>query len=244
MPPAFDLRDELPAALAGPPAAWRFVERFAARLGAPAGPDDGFPESELAAAESRLGLRLPEAMREWYGRFGRRHDLLHGARTLLPPDELEADDEALTWQVESFWLYQIAVPLDRCGEADPPVVIDGTSQAYENWEPYADRFSTACVETVLSENTLCGDWGGWTREGLPGDTARLERSLALVPPLLTVGGTERAGRWYAGADVLVHHDRTDDAVEAGRLYVRALTREALDESLTALPGPWTETAAG
>lgn len=244
MPETFDLRAELPAALAGPPAAWRFIERLAARLGAPAGPDDGVPESELAAAERRLALRLPEAMREWYARFGRRHDLLHGARTLLPPEELEADDEALTWQVESFWLYQLAVPLDRFGETDPPVVIDGSSPAYEHWEPFADRFSAACVEAVLSENTLCGDGGGWTREGLPGDPARLERSLAAVPPLLTVGGTERAGRWYAGPDVLVHHDRTDDAVEAGRLYVRALTRTALDGILAALPGPWTETAAG
>lgn len=85
MPEAFDLRVELPAALSGPAAAWRFIERFAARLGTPVGPDDGFPEADLAAAELRLGLRLPQAMRELYGRFGRRYDLLYGSRLLLPP---------------------------------------------------------------------------------------------------------------------------------------------------------------
>ncbi|WP_327710150.1 SMI1/KNR4 family protein [Streptomyces sp. NBC_00464] len=241
MPEAFDLRVELPAALTGPAAAWRFIERFAARLGAPVGPDDGFPEADLAAAELRLGLRLPEAMRELYGRFGRRYDLLYGSRLLLPPEELEADDAALMWQAEKFWLYQVAVPLDRIAETDPPVLIDGTSQAYDDWEPFADRFSAACVETVMSENSLCGDWGGWRRECLAPDAARLKQSLTLIPPLLSPGGRDNTHRWYAGADVLVHEDRSDEESELGWLYVRALTREALDGIRAALPGPWTET---
>ncbi|MEU9200243.1 hypothetical protein [Streptomyces sp. NPDC048332] len=244
MPEPFDLRVEIPAALTDPAAAWRFIERFAARLGAPVGPDDGFPESGLAAAEQRLGLRLPLAVRELYGRFGRRHDLLSGSRTLLPPEELEADDTALIWQVEAFWLYQVAVPLDRLAEADPPVLIDGSSPAYDDWEPYADRFSAACVETVMSENSLCGDWGGWRRECLPSDTAVLDRSLTRVPPLISPGGRDNADRWYAGADVLVHLDRSDERSESGWLYVRALTREAWDGFRTAFPGAWTETVGG
>ncbi|MFJ5844623.1 MULTISPECIES: SMI1/KNR4 family protein [unclassified Streptomyces] len=241
MPETFDLRVELPAALTGPAGAWQFVERFAARLGAPTGPDDGYPEAELAAAELRLGLRLPPAVRELYARFGRRHDLLHGTRSLLPPEELEVSGDALIWQVEKFWLYQLAVPLDRFAETDPPVLIDGSSQAYEDWEPFADRFSAVCVETVMSENALCGDWGGWRRECLASDAAYLERSLTRMPPLLSPDGRDNADRWYAGADVLVHEDRSDDRSELGWLYVRALTREALDGVRAALPGPWSET---
>ncbi|WP_326681901.1 SMI1/KNR4 family protein [Streptomyces sp. NBC_01237] len=209
MPEIFDLRVELPAALAGPSAAWRFIERFAAHLGAPVGADDGFPEAELAAAELRLGLRLPSAMRELYGRFGRRHDLLHGLRLLLPPEELEADGSALIRQAEKFWLYQIAVPIDRIAETDPPVLIDGSSEAYDDWEPFADRFSAVCVETVMSENSLCGDWGGWHRERLAPDATYLEQSLTPIPPLIVPGGQENANRWYAGADVLVREDRSD-----------------------------------
>ncbi|WP_406449658.1 hypothetical protein OG782_10640 [Streptomyces sp. NBC_00876] len=245
MSETFDLRVELPAALAGPAAAWRFVERFAAHLGAPVGPDDGYAEAEIAAAELRLGLRLPQAMRELYGRFGRRHDLLHGLRMLLPPEDLEADGTALLWQAEKFWLYRIAVPLDRIAESDPPVLIDGSSPEYDDWEPFAGRFSALCVETVMSENSLCDDWGGWRREKLDTDAAYLEQSLTPIPPLIAPGGApsgqDSADRWYAGADVLVHEDRSDEESEWGWLYVRALTREAWDDLRTALPGPWTET---
>ncbi|WP_406210129.1 SMI1/KNR4 family protein [Kitasatospora sp. NBC_01560] len=82
MSTTFDLRVELPAALAGPAAAFRFVERFAAHLGAPVGPGDGTPEGELADAERRLGLALPEAMREWYARFGQRWNATPTRRTV------------------------------------------------------------------------------------------------------------------------------------------------------------------
>lgn len=180
-------------------------------------------------------------MRELYGRFGRRHDLLHGLRLLLPPEELEADGSAPIRQTEKFWLYQIAVPIDRIAETDPPVLIDGSSQAYDDWEPFADRFSAVCVETVMSENSLCGDRGGWHRERLAPYATYLEQSLTPIPPLIFPGGQENANRWYAGADVLVREDRSDRESELGWLYVRALTREALDGFRAALPGQWTET---
>lgn len=159
----------------------------------------------------------------------------------MPPEDWETEDSALIWQVENFWQYRIAVPLDRVAETDPPVLIDGSAQAYDDWEPFSDSFSAACVETVMSQNSLCGDWGGWHREALPTDAARLERSLTLMPPLISPGGRENTDRWYAGAGVLVHEDRSDEQAEWGWQYVRALTREALDDVRKALPGPWTET---
>ncbi|MEV6212762.1 hypothetical protein [Kitasatospora sp. NPDC051914] len=237
MSESFDLRVDLPAALAGPSAAFGFVERFAAHLGAPVKPGDGVPEEELAAAEQRLGFALPGAMREWYARFGQRWDLFHALRYPYPPEDLWAEDGVLVWQTEKLFSYAFGIPLDRLSEADPPVVIDGEGG---EWGAYADRFSLACIELLMSQNTLCGDRGGWRRERLPGDAEHLERHLTAVPSLYGPEDSDDRQRWFADRDVLVCDDRSDDGVELGWLEFRALTSEAADRVRAELPGEWRE----
>jgi hypothetical protein len=51
---------------------WRLITEFIETWHGPLGDSPGNTEEEIAAAEERLGVRLPAAMREWYGRFGRR----------------------------------------------------------------------------------------------------------------------------------------------------------------------------
>lgn len=78
---------------------WRglvgFVARFGARLG-PLGPACGQPIAVLDAAEARLGLRLPVALREWYRLIGRRPDIGGGKLDLpVPPKLLRVLDGVL-----------------------------------------------------------------------------------------------------------------------------------------------------
>ncbi|NED52573.1 SMI1/KNR4 family protein, partial [Micromonospora aurantiaca] len=64
---------------------------------------DGTPETELAAAEKKLGVRLPAAVREAYMLFGRREDLHSNMQHLLAPADFYVDDreEALVFREEN-----------------------------------------------------------------------------------------------------------------------------------------------
>ncbi|MCX4679338.1 SMI1/KNR4 family protein [Streptomyces sp. NBC_01433] len=55
------------------------------------GDDDGWGETDLVAAEERLGIQLPSALREAYLLFGHRHDLTSNHGVLLSPSELYVD---------------------------------------------------------------------------------------------------------------------------------------------------------
>lgn len=66
MSAGFDLAQEAAASLSSRQGAWRFIRRFAASWLTPLTDDDGWTEADLQAAEQRLGVRLPAAMREAY----------------------------------------------------------------------------------------------------------------------------------------------------------------------------------
>ncbi len=53
---------------------WQKVRTFISEWFEPLGDSDGYSEEEIAEAEARLGIRLPEALREWYGFAGKRID--------------------------------------------------------------------------------------------------------------------------------------------------------------------------
>ncbi|MFD8757051.1 SMI1/KNR4 family protein [Kitasatospora sp. NPDC059577] len=242
MPRTFDLPTELASSLVGPAAAWRFVERFATHLGAPVEATDGCTEEELAAAEQRLGLRLPGALREAYGRFGRRFDLFGGQEQWIPLEDVEVEDGVLVFLAERYWYWAVGIPVAQAVVDDPPLVTDATpgDPVAAVWQPMADRFSAAFVESVLNGNLLCDDMGGMRREMMPGDLERVERELTPMPPFED-GPEEDGCRWYAGPDVLVCVDRTDPDVQLGWICVRAFNRQALDGMCGALRGDWTHT---
>src|SRR5439155_1077965 len=56
---------------------------------------DGVPETDLQAAEARMSLRLPPALREWYSIAGRRQDIWSRQDTFLGPGELYISGETL-----------------------------------------------------------------------------------------------------------------------------------------------------
>lgn len=230
MTEVFDIGSRLPGALSSRAEAWRFIGDFAAYWRRPLQAGDGRSEQDVAAAERRLGLRLPSALREAYLLFGRRTDLTSNHDTLLAPDELHVTDGALVYRVENqgcaFW----GVALDQLGRDDPGTVMrsDLADKSEERWEPWETSLTTACVEMVMSEVV---QFDGLFTDYLEFDQEDAEAGLDVLRELPPVG---RDLRWFAGPDVLVRE------VDGFCVHARARTQEAMDRLREAIPGDWLE----
>ncbi|MFJ8230787.1 SMI1/KNR4 family protein [Streptomyces sp. NPDC094448] len=219
-------------AVAGRAAAWDFIRAFAAEWSAaPLAEDDGCGAGEIAAAEERLGLRLPAALKEAYALLGRRPDLTdnHDALRPLAELEVEADERGavLVFRDENQGVCRWGIPVTDPADPerdDPPVVVrlDLADKSDERWEPWLARVSHCFVEIVLAESVhepeeltamLDDD------EGEEGDLAA-EEGFARLPFPDYPPGDPRPTRWYAGPDLLVRGGSV--------VYVRARTEEALD----------------
>ncbi|MEU9040799.1 SMI1/KNR4 family protein [Kitasatospora sp. NPDC048343] len=230
---------------------WALVRGFAAYWGEPLGPDDGFSDAELDAAEQRLGLRLPTALREAYRLFGRRADLTSNQDVLLTPDELFVLDGALVYRAENqgcaHWgvlltdleredaeregvgheregVEQEGVDRDSLDHKDPPTVIrpDLADKSAERWEPWEERFSTAAAVMAMTEKLL-------EDHEL---TDFIESEDELPAGFRELPALGRNCRWYQGPDVLV------GVVEDAWMTARARTPQALEALYVAVPGDW------
>jgi hypothetical protein len=236
MTDTFDVGRELAAGIGGPEDAWRFIRSFAASWRTPLLEDDGVAEAELDAAETRLGLRLPAALREAYRLFGRRTDLTSNQDVLLGPERLTLDEDgqALVFRTENQAVAHWGVPVAELERADPPVAIRVglADRSAERWEPWLDRFSAACVEIVLSESLFVSEELGDNRALEEGEAGLLEdRYTRLALP--EYPATQTPGvRWFAGPDVIIRDDQRT------WMWARARTTEAIDAVRTGLPGDW------
>ena len=235
MTDTFDVGRELAGGFGGPGDAWRFIRGFAASWRTPLREDDGVAETELDAAETRLGLRLPSALREAYRLFGLRTDLTSNQDVLFGPERLTLDDDgqALVFRAENQAVAHWGVPVAELERADPPVVVRArlADRSAERWEPWLDRFSSACVEIVLSESLFVSEELGDNRALEDGEAGLLEdryTRLALPEyPARTPGA-----RWFAGPDVIIRDD------ERTWMWARGRTPEAIDTVRADLPGDW------
>ncbi|MFJ9697630.1 SMI1/KNR4 family protein [Kitasatospora sp. NPDC101183] len=209
----FDMRAAMAESVRGREGAWALVEGFAAHWGQPLGPGAGFTDAELDAAETRLGLRLPAALREAYRLFGRRADLTSNQDVLLTPDELYVLDGALVYRAENQGCAHWGVLLEELGREDPPTVVrpDLFDKSEERWEPWEERFSTAAAVMALYEKALEDD-----DLSLELDPEELPEGVEELPPL------GRGLRWYLGRDVLV-------MVMEGFAVGRARTEQAAED---------------
>lgn len=223
------MRAAMAESLRGRAGSWALVSGFAAYWGEPLGPDDGFPDAELDAAEGRLGLRLPVALREAYRLFGRRADLTSNHDVLLTPDELFVLDGALVYRTENqgcaHWGVLTAdLARDGVDREDPPTVmrLDLADPSQERWEPWEDRFSTAAAVMAMTEKLL-------EDHEL---TDVIESENELPDGFRELPALGRGCRWYQGPDVLV------SVVEEAWMTARARTPEALEALYAAVPGDW------
>ena len=200
-------------------AAWRFIEGFAAAWAEPIEAWDGWNHADLNAAEDRLGVRLPDAVRDAYALFGKRPDLTSNQDWLLTPSELRLDGEVVVFRREIHSVTSWGAALDS---ADPAVV----HETERGWEPWLPHFSAACVELVLSEALFRDGAVTADRETSAADVSLLEDHFALLP--LHGPGT----RWFVSDDLIVRED------DGEWLWARARTPEALVLLTERLPGEW------
>ncbi|MFD9705748.1 hypothetical protein [Lentzea sp. NPDC059081] len=222
----FDVAGDAARAMHDRSAAWRFIEGFAASWADPLEPQDGWTRRELAETEDRLGVRIPEAVKEALSLFGKRPDLTSNQDRLLVPEELRVDDGVLVFRDENQSVAAWGTSLD--GE-DPEVLmkLDLVDKREEHWESWLPRFSQACVEMVLSEALFLDGSETADREMSEEDTSLLEQRYATLT--LHSPGT----RWFVGDDLIVREDADE------WLWARARTPEALEQLLAQVPGDWT-----
>ncbi|MFJ5194680.1 SMI1/KNR4 family protein [Streptomyces sp. NPDC088394] len=226
---ALDL-DALAAAVGEQPdrqAAWRFVRTFARDWSRrPLTEADGYAPADLDAAQARLGLPLPAALRDAYQLLGRRPDLTDNQDCLLAPKDLylDADRGVLVFRVENQSCAYWGIRATDLDQDDPPVVVraDLVRPTADDWAAWLGRVSVAFVEIVLSE-ALCADEDlmGWVTPddtGLPEDIAATFRRLPLPEyPISQQPGS----RWYAHDEIILRDDR-------GTAMFRARTEAAFD----------------
>lgn len=227
---ALDMTAGMHAAIRSRAEAWSFLADFAAYWRAPLQAGDGYDAATLDAAERRLGLRLPAALREAYLLLGHRDDLCRNQDRLLRPDELQVYEGALVYHAENQGAAHWGILLDDLGAEDPATVVrpDLADKSAEQWEPWTGRLSVALVELIMSETALYDGDGLSDGADLPDDTLEMFAPLpALVPEETGYGSA-----WFLGDDVLAH---VNDGVW---LTVRARSADALDAVRDAVPGDW------
>ncbi|MFD5831141.1 hypothetical protein [Lentzea sp. NPDC060358] len=222
----FDVAESAARAVHDRSAAWRFIEGFAAEWAEPIEARDGWDHADLNAAERRLGVRLPGAVRDAYALFGKRPDLTSNQDWLLAPSELRVDDDVLVFRDEN---QSVAAWGASLGGEDPEVLVklDLVDRREEHWDTWLPRFSLACVEMVLSESLFRDGAQTADREMSGADTSLLHERFVALP--VRGPGT----RWFAGDDVIVREDLDE------WLWARARTPEALELLLEQVPGDWT-----
>ncbi|GAB3663953.1 hypothetical protein GCM10027589_27810 [Actinocorallia lasiicapitis] len=230
----FDLTTELAEACRAADAAWMFLRRFAAAWAEPLRPEDGHTPAELDAAAKRLGHPLPEALRRLHGLLGRRDDLTRTTDPLIPPQHLWVEGGVLIFRYEAQHCAYWGIPVASLDEADPPVVCrDHTSG---DWWPYAERFSLAAIELVLTETMFStGSELADNAEFTPSaEAALLERYPPLPLPAFrhwALPGSPPL-RWHGDSDTLVRYDG------GAWLWVYARTPRAIADARRTLGLSW------
>lgn len=198
-------------------------------------PDAGGRADEVAAVEERLGRTLPVAVREWIAFAFELADAPGNAseplRDPFHPDTIAEHPAlisvSLLEQAEGDVLW--AVPADRLGEADPPVLV--------HYDDYGDRggFEEAGESLgTVTEFTL-GYVLGYLGGG-PGYSVGLARAIVLLggarevfPPPVTIG----AAQAFEADGVLAVYGSVSEEDNPGNLRLDVWTRGLISDPAVA-----------
>ncbi len=99
---------------------WRLAEEFIDIWHGGLKPGDGYTEAEVADAETRLGVPLPAALREWYIKAGRRPEFrcwIHFVRL----EDMRVAYGGLIVREETGPIWEYMIRLEELSLPDPPV---------------------------------------------------------------------------------------------------------------------------
>ncbi|WP_249375383.1 SMI1/KNR4 family protein [Streptomyces sp. I05A-00742] len=222
--------------------AWEFVREFAASWATPLTSADGFSAGEVQQAEERLDLRLPVALREAYGLFGRRGDLVARQDPLLEPDELLLDPsgQLLVFRSENQGGAGWGVRLTDLSREDPPVALFSDHLPQLTTCSFLDRVSLACVEMVLSEAVMARSGGpeGRACRASSAVVTVVEAEFAPVPLPPHPAWFEPMGppvRWFSSPGLVL---RLEPGSVGMDLVVIGRAETDLQRALDSIPGEW------
>lgn len=114
---------------------------------------DGCAEANLAKAESRLGVKLPLALRDYYLKSGE-HELNQSYHHLIELGEMGFTDDYLIFLDENQSVALWGIPRKNLGE-DDPFVWQGENSSPRQWESEGLTVSEF-LEMVLYWQAACG----------------------------------------------------------------------------------------
>lgn len=161
-------------------------------------PNDGSTDAEVTPVEGRLGISLPDALRDYYAAAGRHPELMgmsgqeHTLR-VMAPEHLGVEDGHLVFCGENLWPAQWSVRPDDGDWPDPRV--HGRSEPGGKWYSECRRLSSFLINVA----------GRQAVSSLPYQaTCRIrEQQLRVVESLLSYVGSrelQKGGHWLSFVD--------------------------------------------
>jgi len=199
---------------------WSKYEQLARDLVRPLGPEDQVPETEIAAAEERLGCRLPRLLHEYYLRAGRFSEINEPLDRLLSPGDLWSEAEWLVFYEENQGAFAWGVKQDEAHLDDPPVYQGACDPETEQWTWYPEhpRLSHFLVATFywqlantetygvderhmfeIDEEVLAAIRRQWLREEVDGEVVGFEVYRGDRQVLWVLREGDQLQLWIAGA---------------------------------------------
>jgi hypothetical protein len=143
---------------------WVGLLRFVSSWRTAISEDDGFSEDVIAEAEHRVGVRLPDALREWYRIAGKRDDLARLQNQLLLPPELYVDEGYLIFYSENQGVVRWGIAFEKVGEVDPVVWIEREyhvqSGMKRGWLNEGRRLSVFVFQMIVLDSGLTREKAG------------------------------------------------------------------------------------
>jgi uncharacterized protein (TIGR02996 family) len=200
---------------------WRLVEEFIDIWYGPLQSGDGYSEEELQEVESRLGVRLPAALREWYGLAGKRDEVWSkqdplvypGNLTLLPGDTLVIRNE--NQRMEAWGIMGEDIAKD-----DPPIYLFSYP-----WK-ISPTLSAFALRVLVYDSVLSGHVRlnrDYFRGAATVDEISSKFTLCDLPERYY---TEFTTRFFEGADIII---QINDAEDRQSLEVAALNEAACNQ---------------
>lgn len=216
---------------------WSLLKDFIAEWHSPLEPGDGYPASELDAAEQRLRLKLPLALREWYGLAGKRDDLSSiDPYGFFGPQELNLDED----DCEVLWLFSETqadiswgIKQQDLSQDDPPVYSENSYASAELL--LANKTLSEFALQVVVHQTACFTEIGGNAAG-DARTAEIVNANFLPLGLPIWSYPVYPSQLFGGDDALI--ELNQDGKGYCYISVAALTEAALSHTVRLLNLGW------
>lgn len=207
-----------------------------ARLGYPLKARDGLSETLLTKAEAKLGIRLPQALRDYYLVAGRERTLNHSFDQLRAPSEWETHDGKLVFLEENQSVVVWGVTATPRAGHDPKVFqAPRAGGDLDRWYPEHDH----CSEFLRFMVHLQAAYGG----GMPctASASVPPKALILLKQTWSFGGEVNKMRAYSREQQVVcvtPWQGLGEKRKSLRAFAGALTKEGLESIAVDLKLKW------